>query len=73
MIHKPKEGDLVHYQPEHYRLNDEFENGVVKEVRDDVDDAVWVVYNCGGEWSRFREFTAAKTNLRDLCVGWRQK
>lgn len=73
MIPKPKVGDLVHYQPDHYKESDKFENGVVKEVRENCDDAVWVVYNCGGEWSRYKDFTSAKTNLRDLCLGWRTK
>ena len=43
-------GMKVHYQPDYYEPNDEFENGIVKEIRKDVDDAVWVVYNCDGNW-----------------------
>lgn len=42
-------GDKVHYQPEHYGES-EWENGIVKEVREDVNDAVWVVYNCAEMW-----------------------
>lgn len=67
MINKPSVGDRVCYCPGHT-----IENGIVKEVRDDVYDAVWVVYNCAGEWDRYREYTAAKTNLRDLQMGWRR-
>ena len=70
-MEKPKVGDNVHYQPKHYQERDFWENGVVKEVRADVDDAVWVVYNCGGEWHRYQEFTSAKTRLIDLVAGWR--
>ena len=65
-------GDNVHYQPEHYS-DDHWENGVIKEIRPGVTDAVWVVYNCNGEWHRYKEFTSAKTNLRDLKLGWRTK
>jgi hypothetical protein len=72
MIEKPQVGQHVHYQPDHYKESNRFENGIVKEVRDECDDAVWVVYNCAGEWDRYREYTSAKTNLRDLCIGWRE-
>jgi len=40
-------GDEVHYQPTHYG-NERWENGLVKEIREDVVDGVWVVYNCAG-------------------------
>ena len=63
-------GDEVHYQPEHYG-NDKWENGLVKEIREDVIDGVWVVYNCAGNWHRYKDYTSAKTNLRDLRLGWR--
>ena len=61
----------VHYQPDYYEPNDEFENGIVKEIRKDVDDAVWVVYNCDGNWYKYQEYTSAKTNIEDLYIGWR--
>lgn len=65
-IHK---GDPVHYQPDHYKADDRFENGIVKRVSESG--AVFVVYNCGGEWDRFEDFTAANTAPRDLFMGWR--
>lgn len=65
-----KVGDSVCYQPEHY-ADDEFENGVVKEIPSHTTESVRVVYNCGGEWHRFMEFTSALTNLRDLKKGWK--
>ena len=68
----PKVGDKVRFEPEHYELKGEFENGIVKEVREDIDYAVWVVYNCAGDWDCYRDYTAAKTNLRDLKAGWRE-
>lgn len=63
-------GDEVHYQPEHYGEG-EWENGVVKETRNGVTDAVWVVYNCAGNWHRYKDYTSAKTQLSDLNLGWR--
>jgi hypothetical protein len=63
-------GDKVHYRPEHYG-EDEFDNGLVKEIRRGVNDAVWVVYNCNNEWHRFQDFTGAKTRISDLNPGWR--
>ncbi len=43
------------------------ENGMVKRQQGDI---VFVVYNCGGEWSNFENYTAAATNTRDLKYGW---
>jgi len=63
-------GDEVHYQPEHYG-DKKWENGLVKEIREDVIDSVWVVYNCAGNWHRYTDYTSAKTNLRDLKLGWK--
>jgi len=63
-------GDRVHYQPGHYGEN-EWENGIVKEIRDGRIDGVWVVYNCSGNWDRYRDYTGALTNIRDLWPGWR--
>ncbi len=62
-------GAKVHYQPEHY--SDNFENGIVKEIRDGKTDAVWVVYNCAEEWHRYKDYTSALTFLRDLKLGWK--
>ena len=65
-----KVGDNVHYQPSHYS-EDTWENGVVKEIPDHTTTSVRVVYNCGGEWHKFMDYTSALTNLRDLKVGWK--
>ena len=32
---------------------------------------VFVVYNCGGEWHNFQNYTAANTNPNDLFNGWK--
>ena len=63
-------GQKVHYRPDHYS-DDEWENGIIKEIRQDTLDSVWVVYNCAGNWHRYEQYTSAKTNLRDLELGWR--
>jgi hypothetical protein len=63
-------GQRVHYQPEHYG-DDRWENGLIKEIRESNMEGVWVVYNCGGEWDRYTDYTAALTNLRDLKLGWK--
>jgi hypothetical protein len=56
-------GQNVHYAPEHGLK----ENGVVKSI---TEHAVFVVYNCGGEWHRYKEFTGCSTNPIDLRPGW---
>jgi hypothetical protein len=68
---KLKIGDKVHYQPDHYKENDEWENGIIKEIPEHTFESVRVVYNCNGEWGRYQDFTSALTNLRDLNMGWR--
>ena len=62
-------GDKVRYQPSHYNEN-EWENGMIKEIRDSNMEGVWVVYNCAGNWDRYTDYTSALTNLRDLKLGW---
>lgn len=29
-----------------------------------------VVYNCGGDWDRWKAYTAASSNMKDLKIGW---
>lgn len=62
-------GDKVHYRPAHYK-NDEFENGIVKEVPS-CGKGLRVVYHCDGNWERFEDYTSAMTRLEDLKLGWR--
>ena len=75
-ILKLKVGDKVHYQPEHYK-DGEFENGLIKEIPEFAFDKdhmyfnnIRVVYNCNGEWHRYKDYTSALTNIRDLKLGW---
>jgi len=63
-----KIGDEVCYQPQHHS---KYENGIVKSIPTHTDQSVFVVYNCGGKWHNFTDYTAALTNIRDLTKGWK--
>lgn len=65
-----KEGQKVYYQPDHYD-NNEWENGLIKEIPEWSTDSVRVVYNCAGNWNDYRNYTSALTNVRDLHLGWK--
>jgi len=65
-----KIGDKVCYQPDHYN-KDKYENGMVKEIPNHTNIAIRVVYNCGGQWDNFKNYTSALTNIRDLKLGWK--
>lgn len=67
---KLKIGDKVCYQPSHYK-NDEYENGMVKEIPKHTTQSVRVVYNCAGNWDKFMDYTGALTDNIDLKYGWR--
>ena len=65
-----KVGDKVCYQPSHYG-EDRWENGIVKEVPEHSLTSVRVVYNCGGDWANYKDYTSAMTDCRDLNKGWK--
>jgi len=44
------------------------EHGVVK--RDVKEGLVPVVFNCGGDWANYKNYTAARCNPVDLKLGW---
>ena len=69
-ISKIRVGDKVCYQPDHYKIDNKYENGIVKEVPDWSIDSIRVVYNCGGDWKNYKDYTSALTNVRDLSLGW---
>lgn len=69
---QPEVGTEVCYHPAHFD-EDEFENGIVKRVPKHRTDAVFVVYNCDGNWHKYQNYTAAMTRLQDLYLGWRTK
>lgn len=60
-----KPGDKVTYTSPHGKK----ENGMVKSLSGDGK-AAFVVYHCNGEWSRYKDYTAARTELEDLEEGW---
>lgn len=66
-----KKGDKVHYQPAHYS-EEEWENGIVKEIPEHTTTAVRVVYNCAGNWDNYEDYTSALTNLSDLKLDWKE-
>lgn len=68
-----KIGQKVHYQPDHYKEEDKWENGMIKEIPDHTNTAVRVVFNCAGNWTNFKYYTSALTELRDLKLGWRHE
>lgn len=70
-IAKLKVGDKVYYQPSHYKEEDRYENGIVKEIPQHSLDSVRVVYNCAGDWKNFNNYTSALTNCSDLFLGWK--
>lgn len=65
-----KVGDKVCYQPSHYPEN-EWENGIVKEIPEHTTTAIRVVYKCEGDWDKFKNYTSALTDIRDLSLGWK--
>jgi len=69
-ISELKIGQKVHYKPDHYD-DDEFENGIVKEIPEWSIDSVRVVYNCAGDWKNYKNYTSALTNVVDLHLGWK--
>ena len=44
------------------------EKGIVKSMSDE--NHVFVVYKCAGEWDRYMSYTAARTKISDLRLGW---
>lgn len=65
-MNKFKVGDYVTYQK-----NGKTELGRVKSIADEEN--VFVVYNCAGAWEHFESYTAARTNVNDLVLGWTDK
>lgn len=59
-----KVGIRVAYKPGY-----KTENGIIKSLCEDKN-FVFVVYNCGGEWKNYQDYTAARTNIKDLVLGW---
>jgi len=67
-----KIGQKVCYQPGHFSKT-EYENGMVKEIPNHTNTSVRVVYNCAGNWDKFKDYTSALTNIIDLSLGWKHQ
>ena len=69
----------VHYQPDHFKEYDKYENGIVKEVpkfasntsRFVGHNCVRVVYYCDDDWDHYYNYTSTLTRIDDLKLGWR--
>lgn len=70
-ISKIKIGDKVYYQPKHYKPENEFENGIIKEIPENSLVYVRVVYNCNQDWENYQNYTSALTDINDLYLGWK--
>lgn len=44
------------------------EHGIVKSISDSKH--VFVVYHCGGDWDNYQDHTGARTEVKDLVLGW---
>lgn len=64
-------GKKVCYCPP-YMEPEQYENGIVKTLHQNSNKA-FVVYNCGGEWENYRNYTAALTDVSDLKEGWDER
>jgi len=62
---KIKVGDRVSYWPPYLATP---EHGIVKSFG--IIHTVFVVYNCGGDWDNYQDYTGADTDIRDLKKGW---
>ncbi len=47
------------------------EKGIVKSLSQDRKRA-FVVFNCGNQWDRYQDYTAASCSLDDLVEGWEE-
>ena len=45
------------------------EHGIMKAQSIDSN-YIFVVYNCGGNWNNFMNYTGACTRIEDLVEGW---
>lgn len=61
-----KVGEKVRYIPKHGPI----EKGIVKSLPFHTNSSVFVVYNCGGDWENYKNYTAAMTSKTDLVEGW---
>lgn len=63
-------GARVTYRASHLSIKAPGEKGIVKEIPEHTDQAVRVVYHCGGDWDNYQNYTSALTDIKDLWLGW---
>ena len=51
-----------------YRTHYKTEKGIVKSIQNDRH--AFVVYYCNGDWDNYENYTAARTKVEDLEIGW---
>ena len=39
------------------------EKGIIKTIRDHI---IFIVYQCGGNWDNYKDYTACATHIEDL-------
>lgn len=61
-----KIGERVTYNPGY-----KTEKGIVKGFASDGDP--FVVYNCGGDWENYQNYTGAKTPIKHLKKEWNEQ
>ena len=61
-------GDKVTYIPFEECDRSLYEHGIVKAPS--VDNYLFVVFNCGGNWDEYSNYTAQRTCIDDLREGW---
>jgi len=64
MVSILKPGDKVTYEPTS-------EHGIVKDVTQHGQ--AFVVFNCGGDWENYRNYTASFCSNKDLALGWKDE
>jgi hypothetical protein len=52
-------------------IDDEYdEKGIIKSIPEPNSKYVFVVYCCGEKWENYMDYTAARTHVDDLALGW---
>lgn len=62
---KIKSGQKVTYVTDYRK-----EQGIVKSISND--DYVFVVYHCNEDWDNYSNYTAERTRIKDLKLGWEE-
>jgi hypothetical protein len=61
------EGDTVTYTPFNGADKSKEQQGIVKTIDER---GIFVVFNCGGNWEHYQDYTAQKCNRSQLRLNW---